>query len=957
LHNPQSYIFKQKDIYGFEQNKYQSLRNYTYKWDRAINSYLRSKKNDEEYLRDKEFLKYYLEYGDTPEEALENIKDAIKNIDESFIDSLFTDDELVVFRGTEDCILYDGLNLGFISTSISYEIAKRFSYNEEKSGCIYEMHISPGIPYIYMESLTITGQESEILLPRNLITILREKIGNKFIVDVILSREDQFIFNKDYKEYNISIINNDDEEEEENNNDDEENNDNKTLFNKCYKNRIQNGNVIDEITGNIIEDDSINNNGLCYNKSTLIKLFEKYIEDNKLLLDPFTQIQFSNEIIMDIILLVNNDYKDIIKYAAINNYLIIIKYYFEHYNTNKILFEICLSSASFNGNINIVKYLVENGVNINSTKVSILYRSVEGDHNDIFIYLMENGGNINFRINEILRCVIINNNLYIIKYIVEHTKYPLSKYEEIFILAAEKGYLDILEYFIKLGINDKKEDKEEEKLFIDDALIGVIKNEYGEINEDKIIEIVKYLIDNGANINAQNNLPLKGSTYMKSPGIFEYLIKLGAIIDDRDDFSLIYASEHGLLDIVKFLIKNGVDINKYGNKSLIEASKNGHIKIVEYLIKLGVDVNGNDNGEKSIIVASEKGYLDIVKILVENGANVNAQNGKALLYASKNGHLNVVKYLVENGFNIKGNKFILEAIKGNHYDIVKYLIEIDLYFDITSNIPIESQLSSLLLLALNKYNINMNIIKYLGKLIPNINGLYDKCLINAVNLDKLNSIKYFIENGANVNVNNGICLITAIKRKKLDVVKYLIKKGADINIDNDAPIKEAFKDFINNTIIIKYLIDNGADINIDNGQLLTSSSNDLIKVKSLIEFGADINVNNGKTLFYAVINDRFDVIQYLVENGIKFTEENNKILQHLLFNNKLDIAKYLIYYGMDINMDNGLLLFNEIERNNLKNVKFLIDNGINIHQYYDQALKIANDFNKKEIIDYLKNIL
>ena len=76
-----------------------SLKNYTHQWDQAINRYLRSNLNDVDYLRDKDFLKYYDRYGSYPEDALENIKKTIRNIDSFFLESYVTKSYFVVFRG------------------------------------------------------------------------------------------------------------------------------------------------------------------------------------------------------------------------------------------------------------------------------------------------------------------------------------------------------------------------------------------------------------------------------------------------------------------------------------------------------------------------------------------------------------------------------------------------------------------------------------------------------------------------------------------------------------------------------------------------------------------------------------------------------------------------------------------------------------------------------------------
>ena len=81
------------------------------------------------------------------------------------------------------------------------------------------------------------------------------------------------------------------------------------------------------------------------------------------------------------------------------------------------------------------------------------------------------------------------------------------------------------------------------------------------------------------------------------------------------------------LDVVKYLIANGANVNaKYcDDTALICASKNGHFEIVEYLARqYGADVSINgSNGWNALIWASLKGYFEIVKILAKNSADAN----------------------------------------------------------------------------------------------------------------------------------------------------------------------------------------------------------------------------------------------------------------------------------------------------------------------------------------------
>ena len=125
--------------------------------------------------------------------------------------------------------------------------------------------------------------------------------------------------------------------------------------------------------------------------------------------------------------------------------------------------------------------------------------------------------------------------------------------------------------------------------------------------------------------------------------VIKELIDEGANIHADDDYALRLASYDGHLDIVEFLVEKGANIHACDDYALQLASKYGHLDIVKFLVDRGADVHADD--DYAVRGASGNGHLDIVKFLVEKGANIHACDDYALWLASENGHLAVVKYL------------------------------------------------------------------------------------------------------------------------------------------------------------------------------------------------------------------------------------------------------------------------------------------------------------------------
>ncbi len=68
------------------------------------------------------------------------------------------------------------------------------------------------------------------------------------------------------------------------------------------------------------------------------------------------------------------------------------------------------------------------------------------------------------------------------------------------------------------------------------------------------LELVKYLIENGANVNADENEALRRAAEKGNLEILKYLVENGANISD---LALIRAAIYGQLEIVKYLVENG----------------------------------------------------------------------------------------------------------------------------------------------------------------------------------------------------------------------------------------------------------------------------------------------------------------------------------------------------------------------------------------------------------------
>jgi hypothetical protein len=158
-------------------------------------------------------------------------------------------------------------------------------------------------------------------------------------------------------------------------------------------------------------------------------------------------------------------------------------------------------------------------------------------------------------------------------------------------------------------------------------------DEHGEpslmtIIHDGNIQIVKYIVERGADVNKAN-----------AHGATPFLL----------------ACELGNLEIVTYLFEKGADVTKRfnaGYTALMIAcgSKNLNINIINFLLgPIGVDVNeANEEGETALMIACEVGDARVIENLLNAGASTEARDKEgstALTIAVEQGNQEIINLL------------------------------------------------------------------------------------------------------------------------------------------------------------------------------------------------------------------------------------------------------------------------------------------------------------------------
>jgi ankyrin repeat protein len=201
------------------------------------------------------------------------------------------------------------------------------------------------------------------------------------------------------------------------------------------------------------------------------------------------------------------------------------------------------------------------------------------------------------------------------------------------------------------------------------------------------LEMVQLLVQNGAKTNAVNRQGKRAYDCAVEKGytdtaqfLLENMVNtnvdsnneyvccigdLGQVLcaskkEEKGCTALIAASRDGNLAVVKFLLENSANVDHHEScvSALHAASHFGHLEIAQLLLGRGasVDYFGNDGlYETALHFACKAGHANLVTLLLKNEANVHARNKLGwtpLHFASFYGHLAAAQALLQNGANI-----------------------------------------------------------------------------------------------------------------------------------------------------------------------------------------------------------------------------------------------------------------------------------------------------------------
>ncbi len=277
--------------------------------------------------------------------------------------------------------------------------------------------------------------------------------------------------------------------------------------------------------------------------------------------------------------------------------------------------------AAANGNLAIVKLLVESGAPVTHGLDSAAYHN----HADVVEFMLQKGADANLG----LPSAVLAGSLPLVKTMIEHGATATKGVEN----AVKKNKPEILTYLIENGADITAQ-----------GLMSIaISNNY--------TEIVKILIGNKYNLS--NPEYLTKATAINNTAIFMSLLENGATLPPNGLMEV--AAGNGNKEIVNALLGN----NQSPNPGVLPAIRKNRAEVLEILIASGADVKKDQFATEAVNAKS----ASVVPVLHAAGVDFtkpDAQGNTCLHTAAANNDLNTLTELIKAGVpldaqNNKGN--------------------------------------------------------------------------------------------------------------------------------------------------------------------------------------------------------------------------------------------------------------------------------------------------------------
>ncbi|MDP0561756.1 MAG: ankyrin repeat domain-containing protein [Candidatus Endonucleobacter sp. (ex Gigantidas childressi)] len=452
----------------------------------------------------------------------------------------------------------------------------------------------------------------------------------------------------------------------------------------------------------------------------------------------------------------------------------------------------------------------------------LLYFAISHGHINIVKFLIKHGSDINsdFYLNQsLLQVACCRNKLAMVKLLLKNgakTDHKDVDGDMPLAYAARYGDLNMVKLLFKNTADVHAVNEDE---------VGVLH--YAAEEGQK--EIVRFLLKEGFIIDAKTN---SGYTAFQLACIEGHQKTAELLLENTDVVTIDYLTEslEKACDtehkhIIEFLLSKGARVDgimRSGSFSddgappipLHTAIMSNQVGVVEYLLEQGAKVNiENKAGKCPLFVAAENGRKGIIKLLLGYNAYVDANDEELVGSIMGMADLDLFKSVFENiDWNdilpAKGIDCLPLAVVSGDCQLIKYLS-----LEKNMDISYRPDLVRMAVLA-NNFETVKCLIDDLGADINCASISEMSPLETAITSNNAIMVDHLIKHGAKIDkASSPGLLLLAVSKKNCSVIQCLIDHKALINetVDGVSPLHLAVQNGDMN--VIKYLCENGADIN------------------------------------------------------------------------------------------------------------------------------------------------
>ncbi|GFR98462.1 ankyrin repeat protein [Elysia marginata] len=461
--------------------------------------------------------------------------------------------------------------------------------------------------------------------------------------------------------------------------------------------------------------------------------------------------------------------------------------------------------------------------------------------------------------------MLLSHKAYLDDVSYEMTGHHFLKSRTALMMAAQLGWVSIVELLIQAGANLKMKDGDQEDA-LGLAILGghktcvqallkhwtPLSHYYIEIMaEQKVLDVLTEVKDRWENLFENAHMlqeVLCKAVQTRCYELVKALIIFGAEVDFdiEDEYHL--RPLHSALDdfdMLCLLVEYGADIELGPTESdctpLMMAASAGNKTHVQNLLRCDADLEAEFFGSTALTIGCAKENVEIITVLLENGMDVDHITGSRtpLWHSLDAGKYRSVETLIRHGANVNfadcnGVTVLMKAVKQNPPIFSKLILESGAAINTQDN-----RGNTALFHALEKYE-------------------------GSVDMEE--KVSLLLRRGADVNHTNlamktPLMVATELKSDFKNVLKTLLDSQSDVNaqdVEGDTALHYAVSSF--DEAKLEMLSSKGADMNLANHEsrtpLLAAFKNlNEEAVRGFLRRGAIVNENSSQGVRQVWIND------------------------------------------------------------------------------------------------------